>query len=62
MPKLPVPQGLRKPGKPGERRNGSRRNGAPNDVVATLSALPRTDFASREELIALYPRLGMGAS
>jgi quinol---cytochrome c reductase cytochrome b subunit, bacillus type len=41
MPKLPVPQSLRKPGKPGERRNGSRRNGAPNgDAVADGAVAP----------------------
>ena len=28
MPKLPVPAALRKPGKPGTRRNGARTNGA----------------------------------
>ena len=32
MPKLPVPSALRKPGKPGERRNGSR-NGAGNGAA-----------------------------
>jgi len=30
MPKLPVPQSLRKPGKPGTRTNGARTNGAPS--------------------------------
>ena len=39
MPKLPVPSALRKPGKPGERRNGSRNGGgngaAPGDAPAT---------------------------
>jgi menaquinol-cytochrome c reductase cytochrome b subunit len=29
MPRLPLPAGLRKPPKPGERRNGAGRNGAP---------------------------------
>ena len=31
MPKLPVPQALRKPGKPGQRTNGARTNGAATD-------------------------------
>ena len=34
MPKLPVPQALRKPGKPGQRTNGARTNGA-GDGAAT---------------------------
>jgi menaquinol-cytochrome c reductase cytochrome b subunit len=34
MPKLPVPQALRKPGKPGERTNGAGRNGAGDNGVA----------------------------
>jgi menaquinol-cytochrome c reductase cytochrome b subunit len=29
MPKLPLPAGLRKPAKPGERKNGAGRNGVP---------------------------------
>jgi menaquinol-cytochrome c reductase cytochrome b subunit len=36
MPKLPVPQALRKPGKPGERTtNGTRRNGGANGAPGT---------------------------
>ena len=35
----------------------ARRNAAPDDVVAALSALPRTDIASQQELIDLYPHL-----
>jgi menaquinol-cytochrome c reductase cytochrome b subunit len=40
MPKLPVPQALRKPGKPGERRNGARRNGAGDGVAAPPTTEP----------------------
>src|SRR5215204_3002643 len=34
MPKIGVPQALRKPGKPGERGNGARRNGAGDGTAA----------------------------
>jgi menaquinol-cytochrome c reductase cytochrome b subunit len=43
MPKLPVPQALRKPGKPGEGRNGARRNGAPNGAGDGAAAPPATE-------------------
>ncbi|MDX6584056.1 MAG: menaquinol-cytochrome c reductase cytochrome b subunit [Solirubrobacterales bacterium] len=38
MPKLPLPQILRKPGKPGERSNGAGRNGAGNGTGAPAKA------------------------
>jgi menaquinol-cytochrome c reductase cytochrome b subunit len=48
MPKLPVPQALRKPGKPGERRNGARRNGA--DGAGAGTAAPPTTEPERGKL------------
>ncbi len=37
--------------------HAARRNGAPNDVVAALSAIPGPEFQSAEELIASYPSM-----
>jgi hypothetical protein len=37
--------------------HAARQNGAPNDVVAALSALPATDFASAQEVIEAYPHM-----
>jgi hypothetical protein len=37
--------------------HAARQNGAPNDVVAALSALPATDYSSPEELIESYPHM-----
>ena len=35
----------------------ARTNGAPNDIVGALSALPATDFTSPEEVIESYPHM-----
>jgi hypothetical protein len=37
--------------------HAARQNGAPNDIVGALSALPATDYASPEEVIESYPHM-----
>jgi len=48
-------EGVTFPAKKDDLVHTARRNGAPNDIVAALSALPGTVFNSPEELIEAYP-------
>jgi hypothetical protein len=50
-------QGIQFPARKDEIVVAARRNGAPEDVVASLEQLPANDFASPQELIDAYPHL-----
>lgn len=37
--------------------HAARKNGAPNDIVASLEQLPANELANENELVDVYPRL-----
>jgi len=49
--------GVQFPAKKDDLIHTARRNGAPSDVLGALANVPRTDIASPDELLDLYPRL-----
>jgi Protein of unknown function (DUF2795) len=49
--------GVEFPAKKDRLVHAARQNGAPNDVVAALSALPATDFSNAQEVIDSYPHM-----